>query len=102
MTKSAMLDESAGPQRDVRLIRVKRHWAKRVARELAALILILLRCSNGIVLLDTAPGHRFLADRIARLETKSGLKIQIGRIEGSCLERRISGTCGFPTGKVNF
>ncbi len=37
----------------------------------------------GLVLLDTAPGHRFLADRIARLEIKSGLKIEIGRIEGS-------------------
>ncbi|MDP1911304.1 MAG: hypothetical protein Q8K85_23640, partial [Hyphomicrobium sp.] len=34
-------------------------------------------------LLDSAPGHRWLVDRIAGLETASGLKIEIGRIEGS-------------------
>ena len=35
------------------------------------------------MLLDTAPGHRFIVDRIGRLETASGLKIRIGRIDGS-------------------
>ncbi|MEP7315437.1 MAG: translocation/assembly module TamB domain-containing protein [Sphingomicrobium sp.] len=84
MPESATIDESAGPQPNGRRIRVKRHWAKRLARELAALILVLVALLGiGIVLLDTAPGHRFLADRIARLEMKSGLKIEIGRIEGS-------------------
>ena len=41
-------------------------------------------CSPAaLVLLDTAPGHRFIVDRIARFETASGLRIRIGRIDGS-------------------
>ena len=35
------------------------------------------------MLLDTAPGHRFIVDRIAGFETASGLNIRIGRIDGS-------------------
>ena len=35
------------------------------------------------MLLDTAPGHRFIVDRLGRIETASGLKFRIGRIEGS-------------------
>lgn len=34
-------------------------------------------------LADTGPGHRFIADRIERLAPRSGLKIEIGAIEGS-------------------
>lgn len=39
----------------------------------------------GAVLLaiDTDPGHRFIADRIAALSPSSGLRIRIGRIDGS-------------------
>ena len=52
--------------------------------ELFALFLALLVLLAGaLVLLDTAPGHRFIVDRIGRLETASGLRIQIGRIDGS-------------------
>ena len=32
---------------------------------------------------DTGPGHRFVIDRIERLAPKSGLRIRIGRIDGS-------------------
>lgn len=32
-------------------------------------------------LADTAPGHRFIAHRIAALSPQTGLKIRIGRIE---------------------
>ena len=39
--------------------------------------------ASGLVLLDSAPGHRWLVDRIASMETATGLKIQIGRIDGS-------------------
>jgi translocation and assembly module TamB len=34
-------------------------------------------------LADTAPGHRFIAHRIAALSPQTGLKIRIGRIDGS-------------------
>ncbi len=47
---------------------------------LAALVLIVLTLAG---LADTDAGHRFIADRIERLSPKSGLKIEIGTIEGS-------------------
>jgi translocation and assembly module TamB len=45
-----------------------------------ALVLALLA---GLLALDTDPGHRFLIDRIERLQIRTGLKIRIGRIDGS-------------------
>jgi translocation and assembly module TamB len=68
---------------------VRRRWvhtrllsalAKTVVGLLLALVLI---AGAGALLLDTAPGHRFLADRIAAQAPHSGLRIRIGRIEGS-------------------
>ncbi len=38
---------------------------------------------SALLVLDTAPGHRFIVDRIAQIETASGLRFRIGRIEGS-------------------
>nr|WP_299646951.1 translocation/assembly module TamB domain-containing protein [Sphingomonas bacterium] len=37
----------------------------------------------GMVAIDTGPGHRWLARRLATLETNSGLKFSVGRIDGS-------------------
>ena len=37
----------------------------------------------GLLLLDTAIGHRFVIDRIAALQPQNGLRIEIGRIDGS-------------------
>ena len=66
------------------VIVIRKHWSRRLLNELLALLLaLLLLLVAGLVLLDTAPGHRWLADRIAGIETASGLKIEIGRIEGS-------------------
>jgi translocation and assembly module TamB len=65
-------------------LRVRRHWSRRLAVELATLLVaLLLLLAIGLVALDTAPGHRWLVDRIAEIETKSGLRFRIGRIEGS-------------------
>ena len=62
----------------------RRHWAKRLLSELLVLLLLLLFLAlAGLVLLDTAPGHRFIVDRLSRVETATGLKIRVGRIEGS-------------------
>ncbi len=49
----------------------------------AAFIALLFLLAGALVLLDSAPGHRFIVDRIARFETASGLNIRIGRIDGS-------------------
>ena len=63
---------------------VRKHWSRRLLNELIAfLAALLLLLIGGLILLDTAPGHRWLVDRIAGIETASGLKIEIGRIEGS-------------------
>ncbi len=37
--------------------------------------------------LDTGPGRRFLADRIGALRPDSGLRVQVGRIDGSIYSR---------------
>ena len=60
----------------------KRRW-----RPLRGLFLglggILLLALVAIWAIDTGPGHRFILDRIAGLSIPSGLKIRIGRIDGS-------------------
>jgi translocation and assembly module TamB len=59
-------------------------WPRRLVNELLALLLaLLILFAAALVLLDTAPGHRFIVDRLARFETASGLNIRVGRIEGS-------------------
>ena len=40
-----------------------------------------------LTLLDTGPGRRFIADRISHVALQSGLRISIGRIEGSIYGR---------------
>ena len=56
-----MADVAATP-----IVRVRKHWSRRLLNELLALLLgLLLLLAAGLVLLDTAPGHRWLADRIA-------------------------------------
>jgi translocation and assembly module TamB len=51
---------------------------------LAALVGLLLVGLWGI---DTGPGHRLIADRISALTPSSGLRIRIGRIDGSIWSR---------------
>jgi translocation and assembly module TamB len=64
--------------------RLRGDWPRRLLNELFALfVALLLLIAGALVLLDTAPGHRFIVDRIAGFETASGLKIRIGRIDGS-------------------
>ena len=44
----------------------RKHWGKRLATELLVLLLVLLSLAvGGLSLLDTAPGHRFIVDRLA-------------------------------------
>src|SRR6185369_2821975 len=64
--------------------RLRPDWKRRLLNELLALFVALLFLLAGLlVLLDSAPGHRWIVDQIAGLETASGLRIQIGRIDGS-------------------
>jgi translocation and assembly module TamB len=62
----------------------RRRWHSRLGKWLAGLLIALLAGLAAFTLfLDTGPGHRFIADRIAALAPDSGLRIRIGRIEGS-------------------
>ena len=71
----------------------RRGWGRRLVNELLVLLLVLLALLAGaLVLLDTAPGHRFIVDRIAQVETATGLRIRVARIEGSIYgEARLKG-----------
>lgn len=71
----------------------RKHWGKRLLTEILVLLLVLLSLAvGGLVLLDTAPGHRFIVDRIGRMETATGLRIRVARIEGSIYgEARLKG-----------
>jgi translocation and assembly module TamB len=65
-------------------VRLKPDWRWRLLNELFALFIALLFLLAALlVLLDSAPGHRFIIDQIGRIETSSGLRIRIGRIDGS-------------------
>ena len=64
--------------------RLRKDWGRRLLNELFALFVALLFLLAGLlVLLDSAPGHRWIVDRIGGIETASGLRIRIGRIDGS-------------------
>ncbi len=66
------------------IVRRRRSWPVRLARELAALILALVLLAGlGVLILDSAPGHRFIVDRLAGIETATGLRIRVARIDGS-------------------
>lgn len=57
-------------------------WLRALA---LAAVLLLVAAGGAAVVLDSPLGHRFVADRIAALSPKSGLRIRIGRIDGSLL-----------------
>ena len=61
-----------------------RGFASGLAKAIVAFVLILMLMFAALVaFLDTGPGHRFIVDRIAAMTPASGLRIRIGRIEGS-------------------
>jgi len=77
-----MADEAApGSEAPVPL---RRRWRWLIAKYLLAVPLILLALAGiGVIGLDSDIGHRAVADALAGWEAKSGLKVRIGRIEGS-------------------
>ncbi len=55
-------------------------WKRRL---LAALFGLLALIGIGVAVLESPIGHRFVVDRIARYAPASGLRVQVGRFEGS-------------------
>ena len=66
--------------------RRQRAWLRHVGVLMLGLALLL---GAGLYVLDTAIGHRFVVERIAQLSPKSGLRIRIGRIEGSIYDEAV-------------
>jgi translocation and assembly module TamB len=61
-----------------------RRWASGLAKWTVGTLLALIAAAAAFLLfLDTDAGHRFLTDRVSALSPSSGLKIRIGRIDGS-------------------
>ena len=67
-----------------------RNWRRYLATRGAALFgLLLVGIAALFVLIDSQIGHRFVIDRIEELAPRSGLRIQIGRIEGSIYDAAV-------------
>lgn len=58
-------------------------WRRAITWVVAAIAAIIALIALALLLINTSPGRRFLANRIAAYTTASGLNISIGRIEGS-------------------
>lgn len=54
-----------------------------------AVVALLLLVGLGLLGLNTDPGRRFVVDQVNRFETASGLRLQVGRIEGSIYGRMV-------------
>ena len=79
----AVLDPALAPPEPVRRSRARR-WSGGLAKLLAVVAVgVLLGFAALVAFLDTAAGHRFIVDRIAAMTPASGLRIRIGRIDGS-------------------
>ncbi len=61
-----------------------RRWWRWLLGLVAVLVLAI---GAALLLIDTQPGHRFIADRIAALSPRDGMKYRVGRIEGSIYGR---------------
>ncbi|HEY5711095.1 MAG TPA: translocation/assembly module TamB domain-containing protein [Allosphingosinicella sp.] len=71
---------------------VRRSWLRRFMVglfkwTLAVAVGLLLAFAALVAFLDTGAGHRLIVDRIAAMTPPSGLRIRIGRIEGSIWTR---------------
>ena len=79
MAEEAEIAEAPGPRRNGRL-----RLLRAIGIGLLGLIGLFLVALWSI---DTQPGHRLIADHIGKMRPSSGLRIKIGRIEGSIWRR---------------
>ena len=74
MAEEEVIEEGEAPER-----KRKRRWAKRLGWALAILIGPFLLAG---IFLSTPIGKRFVTDQIAQVSPASGLRFEVGRIEG--------------------
>ncbi|UAK24666.1 translocation/assembly module TamB domain-containing protein [Sphingomonas nostoxanthinifaciens] len=60
--------------------RRRKRWLRGIATAFVLVLAVLAAALWGI---DTGPGHRLIASRIAKLRPSTGLRIRIGRIDGT-------------------
>jgi translocation and assembly module TamB len=78
---------AAAPGDEIVKVR-RRGLGRRIAKWAAiALATIVALAAAFLLWLNSDAGHRFIVDRINAMETTSGLKIHVGRIEGSIFSR---------------
>jgi translocation and assembly module TamA len=91
LNMDAVLDPTVAPVEEEPPARVRsrtRIWLARIVKTLIAIALVLaLGLAAFLAFLDTEAGHRFIVNRIAAMTPASGLRIQIGRIDGSIYGR---------------
>jgi translocation and assembly module TamB len=81
-------DGSGNPPEPAAALRPRRNWRRyAVTRAAGLMLLLVVGLLAAILVLDSQIGHRFVIDRIADLGPRSGLRIEIGRIEGSLYSR---------------
>ncbi|MGD9810349.1 MAG: translocation/assembly module TamB domain-containing protein [Sphingobium sp.] len=74
-------EQAADGDTEVRVMKSRWRW---LSRGIVTLVLgALLVVAGGLLWLDTPSGHRFVAQRVASLSPASGLRIEIGGIDGS-------------------
>ncbi|WP_066762196.1 translocation/assembly module TamB domain-containing protein [Sphingobium sp. CCH11-B1] len=79
-----MAQDDTLPPSDAVVVREKRPLWQKIAIGVIGLVVALLLLVGGLLLgLNTQPGKRFLIGQIAALQMESGMKIEVGRIEGS-------------------
>ena len=68
----------------------RKSWLRRLGMTaFAAIVSILAAAALLVALLDTGPGRRLIADQIQNLEFENGMRIGIGRLEGSLYDRLV-------------
>ncbi|MCJ2177431.1 translocation/assembly module TamB domain-containing protein [Novosphingobium album (ex Hu et al. 2023)] len=79
---TAQSDDTAGPDSATPTL-----WQRAKVRALKTVILAVLGLTGLVIAvifgIDTGPGHRFVANQIAALKFENGMRITVGRIEGS-------------------
>lgn len=70
-------------------VRRRRRGGRWQAGLLALLVMLVLAAGAGLWWIDTEAGHRFLAERITAMRPASGLRVAVGRIDGSIYKKAV-------------
>ena len=78
-----MADAPIADETELAPPRRPRRWTRPLRWLVVALLGLAALAMVAVWGVDTGPGHRFILDRIAQIAPSTGLRIRIGRIDGS-------------------